>query len=67
MLAGQRTLDEMEAPLHAVPFCVLDLETTGATAANCEITEIGAVKYIGGELAGTFAMNNSSAWKNCTT
>ena len=54
MLAGQRTFDEMEAPLHAVPFCVLDLETTGATAANCEITEIGAVKYIGGELAGTF-------------
>jgi DNA polymerase-3 subunit epsilon len=54
MLAGQRTFDEMEAPLHAVPFCVLDLETTGATAANCEITEIGALKYIGGELAGTF-------------
>jgi len=54
MLAGQRTFDEMEAPLHAVPFCVLDLETTGATAADCEITEIGAVKYLGGELAGTF-------------
>ncbi len=54
MLAGQRTFDEMEAPLHAVPFCVLDLETTGATAAHCEITEIGAVKYVGGELAGTF-------------
>jgi len=54
MLAGQRTFDEMEAPLHAVPFCVLDLETTGATAAGCEITEIGAVKYVGGELVGTF-------------
>ena len=54
MLAGQRTFDEMEAPLHAVPFCVLDLETTGATAADCEITEIGAVKYLGGDLAGTF-------------
>lgn len=54
MLAGQRTFDEMEAPLHAVPFCILDLETTGATAAECEITEIGAVKYLGGELAGTF-------------
>jgi DNA polymerase-3 subunit epsilon len=44
----------MEAPLHAVPFCVLDLETTGATAADCEITEIGAVKFVGGEPAGTF-------------
>jgi len=54
MLTGQRTFDEMEAPLHAVPFCVLDLETTGATAADCEITEIGAVKYLGGDLVGTF-------------
>lgn len=54
MLAGQRTFDDMEAPLHAVPFCVLDLETTGATAADCEITEIGAVKFVGGEPAGTF-------------
>jgi DNA polymerase-3 subunit epsilon len=44
----------MGAPLHEVPFCVLDLETTGATAASCEITEIGAVKYVGGELVGTF-------------
>lgn len=54
MLAGQRTFDDMEAPLHAVPFCVLDLETTGATATECEITEIGAVKFVGGEPAGTF-------------
>ncbi len=54
MLAGQRTFDDMEAPLHTVPFCVLDLETTGATAADCEITEIGAVKFVGGEPAGTF-------------
>jgi len=54
MLAGQRTFEDMEAPLHEVPFCVLDLETTGATAADCEITEIGAVKFLGGEPAGTF-------------
>ena len=33
---------------------MLDLETTGATPADCEITEVGAVKYIGGELAGKF-------------
>lgn len=54
MLVGQRTFGDMEAPLHAVPFCVLDLETTGATAADCEITEIGAVKFLGGDLAGSF-------------
>ena len=54
MLAGQRTFDDMGAPLHEVPFCVLDLETTGATAADCAITEIGAVKYLGGDLVGTF-------------
>ena len=50
----QQTFDDMGAPLHEVPFCILDLETTGATAASCEITEIGAVKYVGGELVGTF-------------
>jgi len=54
MLSGQRTFEDMGAPLHEVPFCVLDLETTGATAADCEITEIGAVKFLGGEPAGTF-------------
>lgn len=37
-----------------MPFCVVDLETTGATASTCQITEIGAVKYVGGELTGTF-------------
>ncbi len=54
MLAGQRTFEDMGAPLHEVPFCVLDLETTGATAADCEITEIGAVRFHGGEPMGTF-------------
>jgi DNA polymerase III subunit epsilon len=54
MLVGQRRFDDMGAPLHTVPFCVLDLETTGATAADCEITEIGAVRYVGGEPDGTF-------------
>ncbi len=54
MLVGQRRFDDMGAPLHAVPFCILDLETTGATADDCEITEIGAVRYVGGELDGTF-------------
>jgi DNA polymerase-3 subunit epsilon len=44
----QRTFDDMGAPLCEVPFCVLDLETTGAAPASCEITEIGAVRYEGG-------------------
>jgi DNA polymerase-3 subunit epsilon len=51
---GQRSFDDLGAPLHEVPFCVLDLETTGAAPSSCEITEIGAVKYVGGELLGTF-------------
>ncbi len=54
-LPFQRTFDDLGTPLHEVSFCILDLETTGATSADCEITEIGAVKYVGGEHAGTFA------------
>ncbi len=50
----QRTFDDLGTPLHEVSFCILDLETTGATPASCEITEVGAVKYVSGELAGTF-------------
>ncbi len=50
----QRSFDDLGAPLYEVPYCVLDLETTGATAADCEITEVGAVRYEGGELTGTF-------------
>lgn len=51
---GQRTFEELGTPLFEVTFCVLDLETTGGSAAADEITEIGAVKYRGGELVGTF-------------
>ncbi|MGH8927302.1 MAG: DEDD exonuclease domain-containing protein [Acidimicrobiia bacterium] len=53
-LAGQITLDDLGIPLFDVNFCVLDLETTGGSANSCEITEIGAVKYRGGEVLGTF-------------
>ena len=50
----QRTFDDLGTPLHEVAFCVLDLETTGGSPADCEITEIGAVKYRHGDLVGTF-------------
>lgn len=53
--AGIRAeFDAPDTPLHRVTFVVLDLETTGATAADCAITEIGAVKYRGGERLGVF-------------
>lgn len=54
VVAFQPSFDDLSAPLFDVTFCVLDLETTGGSPANCEITEIGAVKYRGGELTGTF-------------
>ena len=55
MLAApiQTTLD-LGIPLHQVTFCVVDLETTGGSPADCRITEVGAVKYLGGERIGSF-------------
>ncbi|MFB3051120.1 MAG: DEDD exonuclease domain-containing protein, partial [Acidimicrobiia bacterium] len=53
-IAFQPSFDDLSTPLFDVTFCVLDLETTGVSPANCEITEIGAVKYKGGELVGSF-------------
>jgi DNA polymerase III subunit epsilon len=50
----QPSFDDLSTPLIDVTFCVLDLETTGGSPAVCEITEIGAVKYRGGDLLGTF-------------
>lgn len=50
----QLGLDEIGEPLHATTFVVVDLETTGASAATCQITEIGAVKTRGGEVIGEF-------------
>ena len=40
--------------LSQVTFCVVDLETTGGSPAECGITEIGAVKVRGGEHIGEF-------------
>ena len=52
--SGQMTLDDLGTPLRDVTFCVVDLETTGGSAATCGITEVGAVKLRGGESLGTF-------------
>ncbi|MBM3660537.1 MAG: DEDD exonuclease domain-containing protein [Actinobacteria bacterium] len=51
---GQRSFTDMGTPLHDVTFVVVDVETTGGSPATCAITEIGAVKYRGGECLGTF-------------
>jgi DNA polymerase-3 subunit epsilon len=52
---SQRTFDELGRPLRDLTFCVVDLETTGGSAAaGSMITEIGAVKVRGGEVLGEF-------------
>lgn len=53
MPAIQTALDEA-LPLSEVTFCVVDLETTGGSPTACAITEVGAVKYRGGERVGAF-------------
>ncbi len=51
-VAYQPSFDELGVPLSEVTFVVLDLETTGGSAAACEITEVGAARYrMGEELA----------------
>ncbi|MCL1592829.1 MAG: DEDD exonuclease domain-containing protein [Actinomycetia bacterium] len=45
---GQRSFGELGTPLAEVPFCVLDLETTGVAPDTCEITEIGAAQFVAG-------------------
>jgi DNA polymerase-3 subunit epsilon len=49
-----RSFEDLGTPLRDVTFCVLDLETTGASPATCAITEVGAIKVRGGECVGTF-------------
>jgi len=51
---SQRSFDDLGTALHQVTFVVVDLETTGGSAANCSITEVGAVKLRGGECLGTY-------------
>ncbi|HEY6566574.1 MAG TPA: DEDD exonuclease domain-containing protein [Actinomycetota bacterium] len=49
----QTTLDQ-GVPLDQVEFCVVDLETTGGSPRNSRITEVGAVRYLGGQRLGSF-------------
>ncbi len=51
----QHSFDELGDPLREVTFVVVDLETTGGSAATESITEFGAVKVRGGEVLGEFA------------
>ncbi|MGA1052664.1 MAG: DEDD exonuclease domain-containing protein [Ilumatobacteraceae bacterium] len=53
-MLGQQSFDDLGTPLRDVTFCVLDLETTGTRRDADMITEIGAVKFRGGERLGTF-------------
>ena len=50
----QRSLDDLGMTLQEVTFVVFDVETTGGSARDGAITEIGAVKLRGGECIGTF-------------
>ena len=51
---AQQTFEDLGTPLSEVTFCVLDLETTGGSPADCSITEVGACKVRRGEVVGTF-------------
>lgn len=53
-LVGQRSFHDLGSPLSEVPFCVLDLETTGVGPDIAEITEIGAARYEHGIETGRF-------------
>ena len=51
---GQQSLDSHGPLLIDTTFDVVDLETTGGSAHDCAITEIGAVKVRGGQVLGEF-------------
>ncbi|MFI9505512.1 DEDD exonuclease domain-containing protein [Nocardia sp. NPDC052566] len=55
MPAEQLAFDDLDTPLYATTFVVVDLETTGTSPDADAITEIGAVKVRGGEVLGEFA------------
>jgi DNA polymerase III subunit epsilon len=52
--ARQMLIDDLGTPLPEVCFVILDLETTGGSPEDSQITEVGAVKVRGGEVLGEF-------------
>ena len=52
--ASQTAFDDLGIPLSEVTFACVDLETTGGAPPESRITEIGAVRYRGGEREATF-------------
>ncbi|GMA19412.1 DNA polymerase III subunit epsilon [Arsenicicoccus piscis] len=52
--AVQASFEDLGPTLAEVTFVVVDLETTGGSPSDCDITEIGAVKVRGGEVLGEF-------------
>ncbi len=50
----QPAFDDLGTPLRDVTFVVVDVETTGGSAQDCHMTEIGAVKVRGGVVLGEF-------------
>ncbi len=54
-MTGQLSFDELGTPLRDTTFVVFDLETTGGSAEQDAVTEIGAVKVRAGEVIGEFA------------
>jgi len=50
----QSSFEDLGAPLSQITFCFVDLETTGGSPADSRITEIGAVRFRGGERLAAF-------------
>lgn len=53
--SGQLSIDDVGTDLSEVSFVVVDLETTGTSNGENDITEIGAVRTRGGEVLGEFS------------
>jgi DNA polymerase III epsilon subunit family exonuclease len=53
-IALQRSFDDLGTPLSQVTFVVVDVETTGGSPATASLTEVGAARYCGGEILGTY-------------
>ncbi len=50
-----RTADVASLPLNDAPYVVFDVETTGSSAGRGGITEVGALKLVGGQVVERFS------------